>query len=213
MIASAAASGDKVAIKLLDEALFDLGAAVHRIASDAEHQNELRQRVRVRLFVAKNREVPRIAKYSGRGPLRAWLRVTATRVALDMRRADKPRSSDAELADLWSADPDPELSLLKTQYRAEFRAALSESLASLPDRERAVLRLHFVESLRLAEIAKLYDVHESTVSRWIKSASSAVMDGARRRLTSELSLSNTSFESLARALRSQLDLSINALLG
>ena len=105
-IASAAALGNNVAIRFLDEALFDLGAAVRRIGPTAEFQNELKQRVRVRLLVAEAGEVPRIAKYSGRGPLRAWLRVTATRVALDMRRAERPRTSDTQLADLWSTEPD-----------------------------------------------------------------------------------------------------------
>ena len=69
-----------------------------------------------------------------------------------------------------------------------------------------------MDGLRLAEIGRLYGVHESTVSRWVTRAAEEVADQTRRRLTDRLSLSGSSVDSLARLVRSQLDLSIARIL-
>lgn len=213
LLAWAAARGNSSAIRRVDAAIAATRTALRSFDRRKEFLDEVNQRVRVRLLVAVGGNPARIATYSGRGSLSAWLKVIATRIALDIKRADRPGDSDSVLAELASGEPDPELRCLKVQYRSEFREALTEALANLPDRDRTVLRLHFVEGLRLAEIASLYDVHESTVSRWVKNAGAAAMDSTRNRLTERLSLSTATFDSLARALQSQLDLSITAVLG
>jgi RNA polymerase sigma-70 factor, ECF subfamily len=48
--------------------------------------------------------------------------------------------------------------------------ARDDVLLEVVDRARTLLRLRFVEGLELAEIAPLYRVHESTVSRWVTAA-------------------------------------------
>src|SRR5687767_5139280 len=52
------------------------------------------QELRVRLFLGPN---PRIRDYSGAGPLEAWLKITAVRVAINMTERDekhRPRAFD-----------------------------------------------------------------------------------------------------------------------
>lgn len=213
MLAWAAGRGDATALRRVDALVAEIGPAVRRIDGSPEFVDEVSQAVRVRLLVAEPGAAPRIAGYRGRGTLGAWIRAAATRVAIDLKRSAAPElAGDDLLGDLVSREPDPALRQLKTLHRADFQAALAEALGALPDRQRAVLRLHYVDGLRLAEIGRLYGVHESTVSRWVTRAAEEVADQARRRLTERLSLSGSSLDSLGRLVRSQLDLSIARIL-
>jgi RNA polymerase sigma-70 factor (ECF subfamily) len=213
VLAWAAAGGDAAALRQVDGLIAAIAPALRGIDGSPVFVDEVSQAVRVRLLVAEPGAPPRIAAYGGRGPLGAWIRAAAMRVAIDLKRSAAPAlASDDLLGDLVSGEPDPALRHLKTLYRADFQQALADALAALPDRQRAVLRLHHVDGLRLAEIGRLYGVHESTVSRWVTRAAEEVADQTRRRLTDRLSLSGSSVDSLARLVRSQLDLSIARIL-
>lgn len=212
-LAQAAARGEAAAVRAVDALLADL-PAVRRIDGSAAFLDEVRQRARVRLLVAGAGGPARIAAYEGRGPLRGWLQVAAVRIALDLKRgAVREEAGEDVLGELVGAEPDAALRHLKARYREEFRDALAAALAALADRPRALLRLHFVEGVRLAEIGRLYGVHESTASRWVQQAVDAVADDARRRLIARLGLAADAVDSVARMVRSQLDLSIARLLG
>jgi RNA polymerase sigma-70 factor (ECF subfamily) len=214
-LAWAAARGNAAALRIFDERLLPkLDPAVRRLDSTAAFLQEVRQVLRVRLLVGAEHSPPRLAEYRGHGPLLAWLRVVAVRIALNLRRGEAPVSSTEEvLGELVASEPDPELRHLKTLYRAEFGAALRTALSALPERERALLRLHYVDGLTLARIATLYQVHQSTVSRWLSSALEGVATAARRHLIQRLSLSPSSLESVARMVQSNLELSIRRILG
>jgi RNA polymerase sigma-70 factor (ECF subfamily) len=212
-LAWAAARGDAAALRQVDGLIAAIAPALRAIDGSPLFVDEVSQAVRVRLLVAEPGAAPRIAAYGGRGPLGGWIRAAAMRVAIDLKRSAAPAlAGDDLLGDLVSGEPDPALRHLKTLYRADFQQALADALAALPDRQRAVLRLHHVDGLRLAEIGRLYGVHESTVSRWVTRAAEEVADQTRRRLTDRLSLSGSSVDSLARLVRSQLDLSIARIL-
>jgi RNA polymerase sigma-70 factor (ECF subfamily) len=75
-----------------------------------------------------------------------------------------------------------------------------------------VLRLRFVEGLELAQIGRLYRVHESTASRWVAAALEAVGRATRERLAARLAIGSATADSVARMVHSQLDLSIARLL-
>lgn len=214
-LAWAAVEGDAVAVRSLDERVLAATApAVRRVDGAADFVDEVRQLLRVRLLVGTAEAPPRLAEYHGRGPLVGWVRVAATRIALNLKRDQRPAAAiDDALGELAAGDADPEVRYLGTLYRAEFGAALREALGALSDRERALLRLHHVDGLKLAQIAALYRVHESTVSRWISAAAEAIAEGARRRLMARLSLSSESLDSVTRLVRSNLDLSLRRLLG
>jgi RNA polymerase sigma-70 factor (ECF subfamily) len=213
-LAWAAARGDAGALRRFQTRLRpEVEAAARRVDSSPPFADELLQRMRVRLLVEES-SGKRLDAYVGRGALGGWLRVAALRLALNMKRDAAPAASDEDiLRELVAAEPDAELRHLKMQYRSDFRTALEAALAALPSRERLLLRLHYVDGMRLLQIARLYGVHESTASRWLTQAVEAVGADARRRLVERLSISAASADSIARMVQSGLDLSIARLLG
>ncbi|MEO8699516.1 MAG: sigma-70 family RNA polymerase sigma factor [Kofleriaceae bacterium] len=211
VLAWAVSRGDSAAVARFEAyAGPELAAAARKIDRDPAFVDEISQRTRVRLLVG---EPPRIALYRGAGPLRGWVAIAAQRMALNAKRELRPTTSDDDvLAEVVDREPDPELRHLRTLYRAELRASLIEALAALPDRQRALLRLRFVEALELAQIGRLYRVHESTASRWIAQALEAIGRATRERLIARLAVTAATADSVARMVQSQLDLSVARLL-
>jgi len=215
-LAFAVGRGDPVAIRRFTELVAgEIATAARRVDRSPSFVDEVAQRTRVRIIVGEATAAARIGRYRGMGPLRAWVAIAAHRIALDIRRharSDAARPSYDVLADLVDREPDPELRHLKDLYRAEFRDALAAALATLADRSRAVLRLRFVDGLELAQIGRLYRVHESTASRWIATALDDVAGATRKHLVARLAITAATADSVARMVHSQLDLSIARLL-
>jgi RNA polymerase sigma-70 factor (ECF subfamily) len=210
-LAWSAGRGDETALRVLGAWLDSEAAqAARRVDRNEAFVDEVRQALRIRLLVVERGRV-RIDDYMGRGPLRGWLGVAALRIAFNSKRAARAPSADL-LGELVEGEADPELRHLKTLYRAEFREALTAALAALPERDRAVLRLSYVDGLTLTKLGRLYEVHETTIGRWITQAAAAVAEDTRRRLMAKLSLGGSSVESIARLVLSNLDLSISRVL-
>jgi RNA polymerase sigma-70 factor len=188
-------------------------AYLSRISASPAIIDEVKQALRVKLFVAGEGRTPRIRQYSGRGALDSWICAAAIRTARDLHRADQRRHDhgDDDL-DVLAATDDPELEALRTRYRAEFRIALRESIAALEPRQRTLLRLHFFERLTTVELARLYGVNQSTASRWLATARDTVLQGVRERLRDKLGVSTSEFDSLVALLHSRLDISFSVLL-
>ena len=203
---------ESAALRTFDELCTpELTAAIRAIDRDPAFVDEVAQVTRVKLLVG---EGARIATYRGTGPLRAWVAIAARRIAINAKRDAKPQGvvTHDPLAEVVDREPDPELRHLKQLYRGEFRAALAAALAGLPDRARAVLRLRFVDALELAQIGRLYRVHESTASRWISGALDDIATATRKHLMARLAVTPETAESVARMVQSGLDLSVARLL-
>jgi RNA polymerase sigma-70 factor (ECF subfamily) len=166
---------------------------------DAE---ELAQRLRVRLLVAEAGQPPRIASYTGRGPLNAWLRVAAARLAVDQHRAEVSDSPPTWA--VLSGPVDQELLYLKQTHADLFGAALETGLMALSKRARTVLRLHFLQGVPIAQIATSYSVSPRSVQRWIVAAQTEVIDQLRSVLASNLEITGSQLESLMGAMETEL---------
>jgi RNA polymerase sigma-70 factor (ECF subfamily) len=213
VLAWALGRGRAEAVRRFDRELVgEIDAAARKIDRTPGFVDEVRQVARIRLLVGDGETPPRITTYGARGPLRGWIAVAAQRIALNLKRDGRRAADHDVLTDVIDREPDPELRHLRTLYRAELRDALAGALRALPDRARAVLRLRFVDGLELAQIGRLYGVHESTASRWIRQAVDTVSTDARQRLIDKLALSASSLDSVARLVASNLDLSISQLL-
>jgi RNA polymerase sigma-70 factor (ECF subfamily) len=107
---------------------------------------------------------------------------------------------------------DPHLDHLRARYGGEIAAALRQAISNLTSQERNVLKLHFVDGLSLNQIAAVYQVNKSTISRWIDRARGALLDAACRDLEARLGVPKAEFRSMIRALKSQVDLSLSTAL-
>jgi RNA polymerase sigma-70 factor (ECF subfamily) len=190
-----------------------LGPAVSATPAEVD---EVRQRLRVRLFVGDTGRAPLIASYSGRGALSAWVRVAAVRLALTLARdsaigarAGRRASDEGALA---AEKIDPELAFIKDRYRREFEDAFGAALGSATDRERALLRLHVVGGLSLEQIGKIYRVDRSTISRWLADARRALLDNTEAALRERIGVAPNDFASMARLFTSQLEIDLPELL-
>jgi RNA polymerase sigma-70 factor (ECF subfamily) len=210
-LACACLAGDRQALRTLDERYLSLVPQfVARIESDGAGQAEIQQELRDRLLVERPDRVAKLNDYVGRGRLPSWLRVVATRIALDRRRAEKPTVDVSAAEALPSGDP--EIGYLEHKYKEPFQAAFQTALSELEGRDRTVLRMHLVDELSIDRIGQVYDVHRATAARWLARARDNLFQLTRAHLKSELGVSQDEFASLVRLVRSQLDLSVCRLL-
>ena len=175
--------------------------------------DEVAQNLQTRLLVARDGQ-PHLLRYSGRGPLRAWLRVAALRTGLDLlRRQGKERTLEERVLDASPAGNDPELQFLRAHYSEQFKTALGVSLAGLSERDRRLLKLRILNDLNIDEIGTLHGVHRATAARWLESAREALSKGVRSHFERELEVKRDDLDSILRLIRSQIDLSLDRRLG
>ena len=214
-VAAACAARDGVAVAAC-EARYGPGIdrALARQGLERAAADELRQKLREQLYVADASGRPYLAAYSGRGKLSGWLRVIAVRLALKSFRGQyRERPLDTDLAEKLAGTPElavpsAERAHLKLLYQTEFKTALKAAVASLPERDRELLRRHFVGGETIDQLGELFGVHRATAARWIERARTALLRSLRRILMQQLRLDAEGYESVLKLVRSQLDLSL-----
>ena len=184
---------------------------VRRIDTSHAFADDVRQTLTARLLVGPP---PRLEQYSGRGPLEHWVRVSALHSAYSVCRT---RTSKAQrIGAEWEAQKvigacDPELRLIRKQYREPFCAAFRAALATLSTRDRQAMRLHIIDGVNLDRIGALHGVNRSTVYRWIADARQQLFSVIRAELRGRLPSDTSELNSILAALGSQLELSIGQL--
>jgi RNA polymerase sigma-70 factor (ECF subfamily) len=213
-LACGCAAGDRAALAAFEtHFLSGLDATLGRLDVPAWVIDDVKQEVRRKLLVGEDARPPRIADFTGAGNLRGWLRVVAINAARQILRRVGPAPATTDLVDVVPpvAD-DPELEILKTHYREQFRAAFAVALAELPARDRTLLRQHYLLGLGIGEIGAMYGVHRGTAARWLDRSTSALLGTTRRTLATRLRVDRTDVDSILRLVRSQLEVSIRSAL-
>lgn len=214
-LACACARGDAAALAAFArEYDSHIAAIIGRIRAPRVVHDEATQLLRQHLFVAEPERPARIAEYSGRGELLAYVRVVAVRLVLQLLRKHKPEreTNDEALLRLPADGDDPELQYLKLVYRKQFKAAFAEALHALDSRSRALLRYHLVDRLSIDKIAAIYDVHRATAARQLARAREDLVTGTHELLRQQLQVSQQELQSIMRLVQSNVDVSAERLL-
>jgi RNA polymerase sigma factor (sigma-70 family) len=113
------------------------------------------------------RRRPLLDYFHGRSKLSTWLRVVMAQRHVDALRAtrrteslDEPLTAVRPTARAAAA-PDPD----RARLLPRLRQAVVTALATSPPADRLLLSLHYVQEMKLAQIARLQGVHEATISR------------------------------------------------
>lgn len=210
-VACACATGDSRAIRALTDRWFgDIRRSILKAGVADDRADDLMQRLSDEWFLPGENRRPKICEYSGRGDLRGWFRISATRAALKVHRKDKQEGlvSDDALFEARAAADDPELSYIKAHYRDAFKIAFQEALDGLSAKDRLLLKQHTVDGLSIDELARLHGAHRATCARWLNTAREELLGNARLRFIDRARISEGECESVLRLVRSQLDLSI-----
>jgi RNA polymerase sigma-70 factor (ECF subfamily) len=211
-LACACARGVAAAHAVFDrEYVAELRGAMRTVDASRDFADEVLQLLREKMLVVHD-GATRIESYSGHGPLGGWLRVSALRIALSLRRRDRPGSDDEELAALLDPAPTAEVTVLAARLGADLRAALAEAVREQPARTRAVLRLYYADGRGVEEIGSVYRVHASTVSRWLAKARTDILALVRARLVERLAATASEVDSLL-AHAASVEISFGTVLG
>ena len=209
-LACACAAGDAAAIALLEQRYFPAIEAIVRGKLSATLADEALQRLREHLFVGD----AHIRDYAGRGDLGKWLTITAVRAGLRIVRETKREvvADDGELGDLVDTSNEPELALLRAQYREDFKLAFADAFAQLAVRDRNLLRNSVLDRMGIDAIAELHAIHRSTASRWLTAARDDLIKKTKAALRAKLRISPTEVESILKVLADQVDVTLEGLL-
>ena len=213
--ALACAAGDREAIARLERELIEsVPKALVRLRPSAQLVDDVRQALREKLLVAELGTRPKLLDYRGRGPLAAWVRVVAMRIAYThLRDGQKDDRADdvAAFETLADAADAPDVVHFKTKYAAEVRGAFEEAVAALEPEVRSVLRAHAVEGLSIDQIGALYQVHRATAARWVSHARGTLLDALRASLRRRLGVETAACDSIVALVQSRIDLSMSRL--
>ncbi|HSP81478.1 MAG TPA: RNA polymerase subunit sigma-70, partial [Myxococcaceae bacterium] len=141
--------------------------------------------------------------------------VIATRMLMKQVGAG-PEQPKEDVLELLEAMPAPgrdvEMDLIRRRHQREFREVLREAFAALKGEQRNLLSLRHVDRLTTTQVARVFQVNQSTISRRLEQVHQEVYEETKRRLKERLRLSSREFESLLEDIRSQFELSLSQLL-
>jgi RNA polymerase sigma-70 factor (ECF subfamily) len=215
-LAIACAAGDEAAIRRFEaEFLDEIDATAGRLRARPDQADEVRGQVRRILFVSEPERPAALREFSGRGDLRSYLRVIATRelVRVINKGHREVGVSDDAFLDLLSPASDIELGYLRERYRTDVDAAMRAALAALADQPRALLRYSVVDGWSVDRIGALYGVHRATAARRIAAARAELGVAIRAELAARLAISADEVDSIVRLVQSRVDVSLERLLG
>ncbi len=208
-LASACAAQEPTAHAAFDEVLAEVDAAGAATRAPKDLVDEVKQILRVQLLVARDGKPAAIAGYRGKGPLRGWVRITATRELIrHQKKQARELPIERSLDEVLGASTDPVLAQLKAEYRSEFATALREAITELDAEDRVLLRQQIVDGHSIDEIGAGFGVHRATAARWLTRARGALVAATHRRLASRLAMPVEEIESVIRLVQSQLEASM-----
>ncbi len=150
------------------------GAALG-IAKDDAGGRELADSLYAELYGVVTRDGRRVSKlesYTGRGSLEGWLRTVLAQESVNRYRGQRRLVSLEEKVEGGAQFAAAEITATPVDPR--LAAATDEALGQLGAEEKFVLAAYFLDGRKLAEIAGMLGVHESTISRKVEKITSTL---------------------------------------
>jgi RNA polymerase sigma-70 factor len=154
---------------------------------------ELGEALWVDLFLPDRTGASRIASYDGRSSLATWLRVVVSNRIINERLRKSSCHSNLDAI----PEPEDQFALKELQdhpalnrYKPMILSCFSLASKCLTKRERLLILLRYEENLQLGEIARLFVVHQSTITRQMDRAARRLRDEVIRLLASQYHLND-----------------------
>ncbi|MCA3015450.1 MAG: hypothetical protein INH41_23930 [Myxococcaceae bacterium] len=212
VVATACVDGDPEALAWLDGSLLrNAVRSVSRSIPDADLL-EVGQLLRSRLLVGTGEAPPKLALYSGRGSLPAFLRIVAANVALNARDPRGPAVTGTDELAFIADEVGLEATVSALDQQQQFKACFREAIARLTVRERTLLRLNLLDGRSIDELAPMYGAHRATVARWLAAAREALAASVKAMLGERLRLEPPEVERLLTSVQSRFELSLSSAL-
>jgi RNA polymerase sigma-70 factor, ECF subfamily len=161
-----------------------LFTAAYKIAHDESTARELADSLYAELYGVSESGQQRASKllyYSGRGSLEGWLRTVVAQEYVNRYRKTRRETSLDEAVEQGQQFPSKPVS---TDPPADRRIdeAIAAEIKALDPEDRFLLASYYLDGRKLAEIARLLRVHESTISRKLERATASLRKRIRKRL-------------------------------
>jgi len=133
--------------------------------------DELGESIWIDLFLPDRSGQSKIASYDGRSSLATWLRVVVSNRVINERQRRSLATGNIETIP-EPVDPvalrNVEARLGQSRYEDMIVAAFKEALEKLSHREALIVLMRYDQGLQLGEIARLFSVHQSTITRQLE---------------------------------------------
>ena len=163
--------------------MFNVAAFACRSPSMAE---DVTSAVVIHLFTPDKTGRRRIGHYDGRSSLATWLRTIVTRRAADevnLKFNSLESLDHVPVGSVIGGFASMEAEAQTAKYEQAIEESLSIAFGEMVEDERKLLCMRYDQSLQVSQIAKLYGVQPSTITRRIRS----VQSGLKRRIALLLS--------------------------
>jgi RNA polymerase sigma-70 factor, ECF subfamily len=167
--------------------------------------NEMHSQLMRRLFVSSDESQPKFAQYVGRGQLGGLVRVAVTRHALTLVSA-KDRKSQEVSPNSPGIERDVSDKFAKAELQQLMKQALEQSADALTERQRSILRMHYVKHANIDDIGAVYRVHRATAARWLLEARTCLVESAREAFLLQAALEEHELAEVASMVESQLSM-------
>jgi RNA polymerase sigma-70 factor (ECF subfamily) len=208
-LACACLCGDSFAWRVLERNYISRISLMMLRRGGADHDfvDEVVQRLRARLFLPPN---PRLASYAANAPLLVWMRVIAARIGATIRRRTPP-AADELRTDHLLEEPCPEARDAR-RYAELIDASVRQAFGRLPLHDRRLLRLHHIDGVSLDRLGILYDVHRTTIARWLADVRLRIFLSVEGEVKQHTALTPSEFRNVVGLLVSGLDANVTLLL-
>ncbi len=212
-LAIACTDGDSRAAAHLEREHFaEVDIAARKLRATDDQAAEMRGHLRGILFTSDGERRAALAEFTGRGDLRGYFKVIATRELIRVINRGRKELPIEPMLDRLEIDRAPELSLLRARHGADIAVALRTALAALPERERALLRYSLVDGWTVDQIGEAYGVHRATAARWAAAARDSLGERIRAEVAARLAIDQGDVDSLIALVRSRIDVSLERIL-